>query len=429
MHQQSDNVSNKSILTLEYIINIFKVYDIKYYLDMETLVGALQNNTLLDKTYKVSLALFDKNDFDKMYTVASKIKKDGHKVTISSLLDSSRNIDIKNFTDPYSIKSFRINNVLEILFTYEKNNTVNWIYQRKHYSISNDIRPVALKSIDFYHLTCMIPMNADTYLTNLYDDWKTFTIDLAPGEGLGRCSFKDKLAKIILMGRHEGKRFKYHCNKTQGLLLLRKTINALNKHNVAYYLDFGTLIGAVREKGFIEWDDDIDISLLDEKDYPKMQAVLQDIKDNDLSVFRATFATSIANRKLKAQNNPDIEVFVDDIDFMDKHRTRIIKVSHKNIAEKIVVFLLNKLGQKRKGGKSLDIFFKYKVGDQLVWMAQNKIHQIDADMLSDELIDIYFYNLKCKIPKNYDEYLTSMYGDWKTPKKDWQYYEEDMVTR
>lgn len=46
------------------------------------------------------------------------------------------------------------------------------------------------------------------------------------------------------------------------------------KENVRYFLDSGTAIGAVREKDFVPWDDDVDIKVLRE-DYPAFKAAME----------------------------------------------------------------------------------------------------------------------------------------------------------
>ncbi len=71
------------------------------------------------------------------------------------------------------------------------------------------------------------------------------------------------------------------------LSLLNSVATFCEENNIEYFLAYGTLIGAIRHKGYIPWDDDIDLVMM-RKDYEK---------------FVATFNNSHKDQKVYTSKN------------------------------------------------------------------------------------------------------------------------------
>ena len=222
------------------------------------------------------------------------------------------------------------------------------------------------------------------------------------------------------------------------------------KIGVKYFLAYGSLIGAVRHKGFIPWDDDMDICMLRE-DYEKLQDYLIANPDERYEVMSYKNNLNYVYPFMKVQDNhtylleEDVRIdsnmgiyvdifpvdgYEDDVEFKNK-MTKLIKkrqlscYTFKGITNtksvlnsllryvSVIIFYFtntNKyVAQIEELAKSRKVS-DYEQVDYLIYKDMNK--PVWRREWLEQVTTGIFEGKEFTIPKNYHEILTSDYGDY-----------------
>lgn len=183
----------------------------------------------------------------------------------------------------------------------------------------------------------------------------------------------------------------------RALVLLRQVTDILTTHRVRWWLDSGTLLGAVREQRLLPWDTDMDIAVRGE----------------------------------------DLQLLANCIPALRRAGLRVRMRRHKTHAPAAVTGQprLLKVANRRwgfwRGDLLLDVFVVYQKGDRCYWTIGEKRslkHLSVPAHFYDRLETLEFDAHMYSVPSDATDYLALRYGNWRVPVYKWNCFEDDRAT-
>ena len=201
---------------------------------------------------------------------------------------------------------------------------------------------------------------------------------------------------------------------------LKKVVSILEKYDIDYWLEFGTLLGLVREGRFIEHDSDIDIGV---KNLEKIKKLEKEFNKENLFFYDGWNL-----KDLDITNDLFCIEFAEFKKYNDKYAFNWLV--RRNIIAKLAntaIYLLK--GNPHKFGKtSIDTMNKFifltnvpfknlfiRFFTQLDYLFSNKRMMIFPSI---ETKKVLFLGINVRIPIKAEQHLLLNYGsNWKTPVK------------